>query len=97
MVAFFLIKYVFLFIDSLTYKACCNPLLHENCFIPDFCSNTPCLYNGKCAGTLTLDGHLDFVCICIRGHTGKYCQLVDDFTPIDVEYRPPNAVPNVIG
>ena len=99
MVAFFLIKYIFPFMDWLIGKACCNPLLHENCFLPDACHNSPCLNSGECVEEFTPDGYPDFECICINGLTGKYCHLVDDFMPIDVQYQPTNGakVANVVG
>lgn len=66
--------------DVLT-GACCVPNRNNNCFLPDSCANNPCLSGGTCITTRTVDGQPDFVCVCQRGLTGKYCQLIDEFTP----------------
>jgi len=66
--------------DVLT-GSCCDPKANDNCFLPDSCANNPCLSGGTCVTTRTRDNYPDFVCVCNRGLTGKYCQLVDDFTP----------------
>ena len=66
--------------DVLT-GSCCDPKANDNCFLPDSCANNPCLSGGTCVTTRTRDNYPDFVCVCLRGLTGKYCQLVDDFTP----------------
>ncbi len=89
--------------DVLT-GACCNPANTPNCFLPDSCANNPCLSGGTCVDTLTVAGNQDFSCICIRGLTGKYCQLIDDFTPQNILPMPialpggsPPAVPPAAG
>jgi len=72
--------------DVLT-GACCDPELpegQENCFLPDSCANNPCLSGGTCITTETVREQPDFECVCIRGLTGKYCQLIDDFTPQNI-------------
>ena len=69
--------------DVLT-GACCDPGVSPNCFLPDSCANNPCLSGGTCVDTVTVSGNRDFQCICIRGLTGKYCQLIDDFTPQNI-------------
>lgn len=66
--------------DVLT-GACCVPNGNNNCFLPDSCANNPCLSGGTCVSTRTIDDQPDFVCVCQRGLTGKYCQLIDEFTP----------------
>ena len=78
--------------DVLT-GACCNPANQANCFLPDSCANNPCLSGGTCITTTTINGQPDFVCVCTRGLTGKYCQLVDDFTPALVVPVAPVAPP----
>lgn len=78
--------------DVLT-GACCNPN-QANCFLPDSCANNPCLSGGTCVPSLTVQHQPDFVCICQRGLTGKYCQLIDEFTPPMVApIIPPSAAP----
>lgn len=75
--------------DVLT-GACCDPENNLNCFLPDSCANNPCLSGGTCINTETVApnpgvrGFYDFTCVCIRGLTGKYCQLIDDFTPTEI-------------
>ena len=69
--------------DVLT-GACCNPRTDQNCFLPESCINNPCLSGGTCIETRTVDNQPDFVCACHRGLTGKYCQLVDDFSPLQM-------------
>lgn len=75
--------------DVLT-GACCDPEQTLNCFLPDSCANNPCLSGGTCINTETVPpapdqrGFYDFTCVCIRGLTGKYCQLIDDFTPTEI-------------
>jgi len=77
--------------DVLT-GSCCDPKANDNCFLPDSCANNPCLSGGTCVTTRTRDNYPDFVCVCNRGLTGKYCQLVDDFTP-PLVVPVPTAVP----
>jgi hypothetical protein len=72
---------------------CCNPATQANCFLPDSCANNPCLSGGTCVNTLTVAGNRDFTCICQRGLTGKYCQLIDEFTPPLVAPIPLAAAP----
>jgi hypothetical protein len=88
--------------DVLT-GACCDPQV-PNCFLPDSCANNPCLSGGTCIDTLTVSNNRDFQCICIRGLTGKYCQLIDDFTPqnilpmpIAIPVQSPNPPPSPTG
>jgi hypothetical protein len=64
--------------DILTSE-CCDPELDVNCFLPDSCLNNPCLSGGTCITSVTLDGRPDFICVCLPGLTGKYCQLVNDY------------------
>lgn len=64
--------------DILTSE-CCDPDRDVNCFLPDSCLNNPCLAGGTCIIAATLDGHPDFVCVCMPGLTGKYCQHADDY------------------
>jgi hypothetical protein len=70
---------------------CCDPR-QPNCFLPDSCSNNPCLSGGTCITTRTIDNQPDFSCVCKAGLTGKYCQLVDEFAipgPIPPILPPP--------
>lgn len=60
--------------DMLTSE-CCNPSIDINCFLPDSCLNDPCLGGGTCISTKTVDNNPDFICVCLPGSTGKYCQL----------------------
>ena len=63
--------------DILTNE-CCDPDRDVNCFLADSCQHNPCLSGGSCISTRTLDNRADFVCICLPGLTGKYCQLVNE-------------------
>jgi len=58
---------------------CCDPDANPNCFLPDSCLNNPCLAGGSCVTTQTIDGRQDFLCICLPGLTGKYCQITNDY------------------
>lgn len=58
---------------------CCDPDANPNCFLPDSCLNNPCLAGGSCVTTQTIDGRPDFLCICLPGLTGKYCQITNDY------------------
>jgi len=58
---------------------CCDPADNPNCFLPDTCLNNPCLAGGSCVTTTTLLGNPDFLCICLPGLTGKYCQITNDY------------------
>jgi len=64
--------------DILTSE-CCNPNIDINCFLPDSCLNNPCLGGGTCITTRTVDLRPDFICVCLPGLTGKYCQLANDY------------------
>ena len=79
--------------DILTSE-CCDPEADVNCFLPDSCLNNPCLSGGTCITTTTFVGpYRDFVCVCLPGLTGKYCQLTNDyFLPSEVVMP---LVPNV--
>ena len=59
---------------------CCDPNYDRNCFLPDSCANNPCLSGGTCISTLTVDFRPDFMCVCTAGLTGKYCQLIDEYS-----------------
>jgi len=50
-----------------------------NCFLQDSCLNNPCLAGGSCVPTRTIHGQDDFLCICLPGLTGKYCQITNDY------------------
>ena len=59
---------------------CCDPSINVNCMLPDSCLNNPCLSGGTCITARTIDGKQpDFICVCLPGFTGKYCQLTNDF------------------
>jgi hypothetical protein len=58
---------------------CCSPDFDPNCFLPDSCLNNPCLAGGTCITTKTLDNRPDFICVCLPGLTGKYCQVANDY------------------
>jgi len=58
---------------------CCDPAENPNCNLPDTCLNNPCLAGGSCVTTTTLLGNPDFLCICLPGLTGKYCQITNDY------------------
>jgi hypothetical protein len=59
---------------------CCDPSINVNCMLPDSCLNNPCLSGGTCITSRTIDGKQpDFICVCLPGFTGKYCQLTNDF------------------
>ena len=68
---------------------CCDPAVNVNCQLPDSCLNNPCLSGGTCITSRTINGNRpDFICVCLPGFTGKYCQLTNDFmleppTPVD--------------
>jgi len=64
--------------DILTSE-CCDPDIDINCYLPDSCINNPCLAGGTCITSRTIDGRPDFVCACLPGLTGKYCQLANDY------------------
>ena len=74
--------------DILTSE-CCDPAIDVNCFLPDSCLNNPCLSGGTCITTRTLDNQPDFICVCLPGLTGKYCQLVNDyFVGAEIAFAP---------
>ena len=74
--------------DILTSE-CCDPAIDVNCFLPDSCLNNPCLSGGTCITTKTLDQQPDFICVCLPGLTGKYCQLVNDyFVGAEIAFAP---------
>lgn len=74
--------------DILTSE-CCDPVIDVNCFLPDSCLNNPCLSGGTCITTRTLDNQPDFICVCLPGLTGKYCQLVNDyFVGAEIAFAP---------
>ena len=58
---------------------CCDPEGNPNCFLPDTCLNNPCLAGGSCITTRTIHDQPDFLCICLPGLTGKYCQITNDY------------------
>jgi len=58
---------------------CCDPNSGPNCFLQDSCLNNPCLAGGSCVPTRTIHGQDDFLCICLPGLTGKYCQITNDY------------------
>ena len=58
---------------------CCDPSSGPNCFLQDSCLNNPCLAGGSCVPTRTIHGQDDFLCICLPGLTGKYCQITNDY------------------
>jgi len=58
---------------------CCDPNSGPNCFLQDSCLNNPCLAGGSCVPTTTIHGQNDFLCICLPGLTGKYCQITNDY------------------
>jgi hypothetical protein len=64
--------------DILTSE-CCDPKIDQNCYLPDSCINNPCLSGGTCISSKTIDGRPDFICACLPGLTGKYCQLANDY------------------
>ena len=66
--------------DILTSE-CCDPVTDEHCFLPDSCLNNPCLSGGTCITTKTVDDRADFICVCLPGLTGKYCQLASEYQP----------------
>ena len=66
--------------DILTSE-CCDPATDEHCFLPDSCLNNPCLAGGTCITTKTVDDRADFICVCLPGLTGKYCQLASEYQP----------------
>jgi hypothetical protein len=71
---------------------CCDPSINVNCMLPDSCLNNPCLSGGTCITSRTIDGKQpDFICVCLPGFTGKYCQLTNDFM------LPPPVVPGPPG
>lgn len=74
---------------------CCDPSVDINCFLPDSCLNNPCLSGGTCVTSKTLDGQPDFICICLPGLTGKYCQVVNDYF-VGAEVLPPPFMPTSI-
>jgi hypothetical protein len=83
---------------------CCDPAApaptgDPNCFLPDSCLNNPCLAGGTCITTRTLDDRPDFICVCLPGLTGKYCQLWNDyFIGADILPVPvPAPVPSPFG
>jgi hypothetical protein len=83
---------------------CCDPTApaptgDPNCFLPDSCLNNPCLAGGTCITTRTIDDRPDFICVCLPGLTGKYCQLWNDyFVGADILPVPvPAPVPSSFG
>ena len=84
---------------------CCDPDASPNCFLPDSCLNNPCLAGGSCVKTETIDGRPDFLCICLPGLTGKYCQITNDYivdgflprVPVGPAYPPHGPFPPVGG
>jgi hypothetical protein len=64
--------------DILT-SDCCDPAYDRNCYLPDSCMNNPCLSGGTCISSKTIDNRPDFICACLPGLTGKYCQLANDY------------------
>lgn len=84
---------------------CCDPDANPNCFLPDTCLNNPCLAGGSCVTTQTIDGRPDFLCICLPGLTGKYCQITNDYivdgflprVPIGPAFPPHGPFPSIGG
>lgn len=77
--------------DILTSE-CCDPDRDVNCFLPDSCLNNPCLSGGTCITTRTIDNRPDFICVCLPGLTGKYCQMVNDYF-VGAEFLLPPVLP----
>jgi len=80
--------------DILTSE-CCDPTTNINCFMPDSCLNNPCLSGGTCISTRTIAGQQDFVCVCLPGLTGKYCQLANDYF-VGAQVLPPPFMPPLV-
>jgi len=80
--------------DILTSE-CCDPTINVNCFLPDSCLNNPCLSGGTCITTRTIAGQPDFVCVCLPGLTGKYCQLTNDYF-VGAQVLPPPFMPPLV-
>ena len=80
--------------DILTSE-CCDPTVNVNCFLPDSCLNNPCLSGGTCITTRTIAGQPDFVCVCLPGLTGKYCQLTNDYF-VGAQVLPPPFMPPLV-
>jgi hypothetical protein len=77
--------------DILTSE-CCDPDRDVNCFLPDSCLNNPCLSGGTCITSRTIDNRPDFICVCLPGLTGKYCQMVNDYF-VGAEFLLPPVLP----